>query len=151
MKTDFIKLVLAVIALVVGGAAEEILPKIAGVGWPVLMASSVFFAMRRGVPEMVMFAIAAGAFEDALCALPAATSSSFFLAAAALARWSEFPRGALVMTYPLYQWSLWAWTGGTAGGVFNRALVALPFGLATAIAVWAVLAWIERRAAVDEA
>ena len=84
MKTDFIKLVLALIVLVIGGAAEEILPKVAGVGWPVLMASSLFFAMRRGVPEMVMFAIAAGAFEDALCSLPAATSSSFFLAAAAL-------------------------------------------------------------------
>ena len=151
MKSDFIQLVLALQALVVGGAAEELLPKVAGVGFPLLMASSVFMAMRLRAAETVMFAVAAGAFEDSLSGLPPATSASFFLAVAALARWSEFPRGALVLAYPVYQWWLWAWTGGAYGGLFNRLLLALPLGLASAVAAWAALAWAERRAAADEA
>jgi hypothetical protein len=151
VKSEFVQLVLALMALVVGGAAEEILPKFAGAGFPLLMASSVFMAMRLGVPATVMFAVAAGAVEDSLCALPPATSSSFFLAVAALARWSDFPHGALVMAYPLYQWWLWAWTGGSGGVLFSRMLVALPLGIASAVMAWGALAWAERRAAVDEA
>ncbi len=151
VKAEFIQITLALMVLVFGGAAEELLPKVAGVGFPVLMSATVFFAMRRSSLPMVLFAIAAGGMEDALCSLPLMTSVSFFLALAALARWSSFPHGALVMAYPLYQLWLWIWTGGANGGLYGRALVALPFGLATALATWAVLSWAERRAAVDEA
>ena len=151
MKAEFVQIALALMALVFGGAAEELLPKVAGVGFPVLMSATVFFAMRRSSLPMVLFAIAAGGMEDALCSLPLMTSVSFFLALAALARWSSFPHGALVMAYPLYQLWLWIWTGGANGGLYGRALVALPFGLATALATWAALSWTERRAAVDEA
>jgi hypothetical protein len=150
VKSEFIKVLIGLAAIIVGGAAEEILPKAAEVGVPLLMASSVFMAMKLQVQATVMFAIAAGAVEDALSGLPPATSSSFFLAVAALARWSEFPRGALVMAYPLYQWWLWVWTGGAYGVLFNRMLVALPMGLVSAFAAWTALAWLERRAAVDE-
>ena len=151
MKSEFIQLVISLAALVVGGAAEEMLPKVAGVGFPFLMAAAVFIAMRLGVPGTVMFAVTAGAVEDSLSGLPLATSSSFFLAVAALARWSEFPHGALVLAYPLYQWWLLVWTGGAYGVLFNRILVALPLGLVSAVAAWSALAWLERRASVDEA
>lgn len=151
MKNEAVQFLAALIALVLGGAAEELLPKVAGVGFPVLMAASVFMAMRRRAPDAVMFAVAAGALEDALSGLPPATSSSFFLAVAALARWSDFPHGALVMAYPVYQGWIWIWTmGQLAGGVYGRTLVAVPAGLVTALATWAALAWMERRAAADE-
>ena len=149
MKSEFIQLVLSLMAIVVGGAVEELLPKVAGVGFPLLMASSVFMAVRLSVPATVMFAVVAGAVEDSLSGLPAATSSSFFLAVAALARWSDFPRGALVMAYPLYQWWLWVWTGGAYGVLFNRMLLAIPLGLVSAVVSWIVLDWAERRAALD--
>lgn len=150
MKNEFVQFVLALIILVVGSAVEELLPKVAGVGFPVLMAAAVFVADRRRVLVAVLFSIAAGAAEDSISGLPAGASASFFLAVAALARWSEFPHGALVMTYPVYQLWLRLWTGSALGGVFGRVLIAVPFGFVTAVAVWLILAWAERKAAVDE-
>ena len=47
-----------------------------------------------------------------LLSLPVMTSASYFLAVAALIRWSGFPRAAIVLTYPAYQLWLAAWTGG---------------------------------------
>ena len=150
MKSEAVQFLSALIALVVAGAAEDLLPKVAGVGFPVLMAASVFMAMRRSAPAGVMFALAAGAVEDALSGLPPATSSSFFLAVAALARWSDFPHGALVMAYPVYQVWVWMWMAGLNGSVFGRAIVAVPAGLVTALATWTALAWMERGAAAGE-
>ena len=149
MKSDAVQIVLALLVLVVGGAVEELLPKFAGVGFPVLMSATVFMATRRRIPMAICFAIAAGAAEDALSGLPPATSASFFLVVAALAKWSEFPHGALVMAYPVYQGWLRLWAGAVYGSVFYRALIAVPLGLATAFATWAVLAWAERSAAAD--
>lgn len=151
MKTEAVQFVMALMAMVLGGAAEELLPKVAQVGFPVLMALSVFMAMRRNSPTAVLFAAAAGAMEDAISGLPAGTSPSFFLAVAALARWSDFPRGALLMAYPAYQGWLAVWAGGFHGGVFGRVLVAAPAGFVTALAVWSAMSWAERVAAVDEA
>lgn len=150
MKSEVVQFVLALLALVVGCAAEDLLPKVLGVGFPVLMSASVFIATRRRVPSAICFAIAAGAAEDALSGLPPATSASFFLAVAALAKWSEFPHGALVLAYPVYQGWLRLWGGAAVDSVYYRILIAVPFGMVTAFATWVVLAWAERRAAVDE-
>jgi hypothetical protein len=150
VKNEIVQLVLTILALVLGCAAEELLPKVSGVGFPVQMAATVFYASKRRVSVSVGFAIAAGAAEDAISGLPPATSVSFFLAVVALARWSEFPNGALVMAYPLYQGWLRLWSGVAYGSFFNRALVAIPFGIATAVATWAVLSLAERSAAIDE-
>ena len=65
VKNEVIQLVIALMALCIGGAAEELLPKIAGVGFPFLMASSVFMAMSLHTSATVMFAVAAGAIEEA--------------------------------------------------------------------------------------
>lgn len=150
MKSEIVQFVMALLTLVVGCAAEELLPKVAGVGFPILMSASVFFATRRRVVPAICFALAAGAAEDALSGLPPATSASFFLAVAALAKWSEFPHGALVLAYPVYQGWLRLWGGAAVDGVYYRVLIAVPFGMVTAFATWLVLAWVERRAAVDE-
>ena len=151
VKNDFVQLVIGIFAIVACSAAEEMLPKVAGVGIPLLMAASAYMAMRRRVLPAVLFTAAAGVAEDALCGLPPATSASFFLAVAALARWSEFPSGALVMAYPIYQAWLKLWTPGAHGSLYLRALAAVPAGLVAAVAVWSALAWTDRRAAVDEA
>lgn len=150
VKNDLVHFVIALFAIVACCAAEELLPKVSGVGVPLLMAASAYMAMRRRVLHAVLFTVAAGAAEDALCALPPATSSSFFLAVAVLARWSEFPRGALVLAYPLYQAWLKLWTAGAHGSVYLRSLAAVPAGILAALAIWPAMAWTERRAAADE-
>ena len=152
MKSEVVQIVLAFLTLVLGCAAEELLPKFVGVGFPILMSATVFLASRHRISLSIYFAIAAGAAEDALSGLPPATSASFFLAVVALAKWSEFPNGALVvMSYPVYQGWLRLWTGAAYGSMFYRVLVAVPLGLVTAFATWVVLAWAERRAAIDGA
>lgn len=150
MPSDVFQLIVAVLALVAGAASEELLPKLAGVGFPVLLTSVQFFAVRATLPLAVLFALAAGAAEDALSGLPPMTSASYFLVVAALVRWSETPRMATAVTYPCYQVWLSVWMAGLGGGVFMRILAAVPLGLATAVAVSLAMAWTWRKAAVDE-
>lgn len=150
MANDVVTFVFAVVALVFGAGAETLLPKFLGVGFPVLLTMVQFMAARRTAVVAVIFALAAGAMEDALSALPAATSASFFLLLASLVRWSGMPRAATVLTYPAYQMWIYVWTDRAGGGVFSRVLLALPVGFATALAVGAVMVWAEREAAVDE-
>ena len=140
----------AVLTLVLGAAAEELLPKPLGVGFPVLLAAVQFWAMSGFPLSMALYALAAGAVEDSLSSLPVMTSASYFLAVAAVVRWSELPRGAIVLTYPIYQIWLWIWIPSLQGNAFHRILMALPVGLAAAFAVWAVLAAVKRGGGVDE-
>lgn len=151
VKNDLVQFVLALLALVIGGAAEELLPKAAGVGFPVLLAATVYFARRRRTAEAVIFAVAAGALEDALCSLPAVTGPSFFLVVTALARWTAFPAGSWALVYPAYQLWLGLWVAEASVRVFGRLIVSLPVGAAAMAGVWTLLAWAERKAAVDAA
>lgn len=150
VANEVIVLVLSVLVLVFGAGAEVLLPKALGVGFPVLMTAVQFSAARRSAVPAALFAIAAGALEDALAVLPPMTSVSYFLGLAALIRWSGMPRAVALFTYPAYQVWLFVWTSGLGGGVFGRVLLALPVGLFTAVAVGAVLGWMEGRAAVNE-
>jgi len=142
--------VFAVITLVFGAAAEELLPKPCSVGFPVLLASVQFFSVRRPVLPAAMFAIVAGAFEDALSSLPVMTSISFFLSVTLLTRWCDLPRGVSALTYPLYQVWLIIWVSGLAGNVFSRILVSVPVGLVTAFVVGGLLAWLKGGVALDD-
>ena len=150
MANSVIVLVLSVLSLVLGAGAETLLPKVLGVGFPVLLASVQFVAMRRPAATAVLFALAAGAMEDSLSSLPALTSASYFLALAVLVRWSKMPYAAALFAYPVYQMWLFVWTGRSGGGVFGHILLALPLGVVTTLAAEMVLGWAERRAAVDE-
>ena len=87
MKNSLVHLAFAVLVLFVGAAVEELLPKCGGVGVPVLLTAVFFNATRGRLSYVVSFALAAGALEDALGALPPAASVSFFLLAALFQRW----------------------------------------------------------------
>ena len=151
MRTDALPFAFALIVLVLGAACEELLPKFFGVGFPVLLTVVQIAAVRRrGLWAAAVVALAAGALEDALSSLPPMTSASYFLAVAALIRWSGLPRAAIVLTYPAYQLWLAAWTGGLGGEVFGRMLLSFPLGVVTAGAAGFLVTWAERRAAVDE-
>lgn len=150
MLGNVVQLLSSVLVLVVGAGLEELLPKVLGVGFPVLLTSVQFAAFRRPLPSLVVTAIAAGAMEDALSSLAPMTSISYFLIVALFTRMLEIPRMATALTYPCYQIWLAIWTSGVGGGVFGRVLVAFPIGLVTAFAVSAALGLLERKAAIDE-
>ena len=146
MRSNFLSLVFAVVVLCIGAGVEEMLPKFLGVGVPALLAASLVMSVRRPV-EAVLFAIAAGAAEDAISSLPAMTSVSFFLMAAAVVRKAGL---ASLLMYPAYQAWLAAWTGDIGGSVFGRVLVALPLGAATVFAAEWIILRAEGRAAIGE-
>ena len=151
MKKDIVQLVIAFFTLVFGGAAEELAPKTLGVGLPVLLSAAVYFARRRTPLVGMLFAVAAGAAEDALSGLPYALSVSYVAAVAGLRRGFKLSVGFAVPAYCLYQVWLWIWLGQSlVGGVFLRMLMALPVGVAVLAATHAALYWIDRKAAVDE-
>lgn len=150
MKNSPVQIVLALIALTCGCAAEELLPKAMGVGFPVLLCLVQSAAVRREPLMAFLFAIAAGAAEDSISSLPMMTSVSYFLLVAALARWSEMPRSSIVPTYLIYQLWLCTWVPNLQGGIFARMLLALPIGLLTAFVVHGLVLWMERKAAIDE-
>ena len=149
MRNSFLQLVFGALVLMLGSAAEELLPKVLGVGFPVLLVAVQFCAVRRSLPVALIFAVAAGAAEDALSSLPAMTSVSYFAGTALLMRWADLPRVATLLTYPAYQLWLRLWVPGLGGGVFNRTLAALPAGVVTAFAVVWALAAAERKGAID--
>lgn len=151
MKNNLTLILLSWIAIVFGCAAEELLPKVAGVGFPVLMSAVVAAAPRREWFSLVVFAVAAGGAEDAVSSLPVMTSPVFFLAVAALVRRWELPAGAGGAFYPLYQVWLALWPSGVEGPLFVKILTALPLGAVTLWATGSVGRWLERKAAADEA
>jgi len=149
MKNDFARIVYCIAILAAGCAAEELLPKFLGVGFPILLAATIFFSSRSGVFAAVAFAIAAGAAEDAVSSLPVATSACFFTLAALFANSVRYLAAAALLAYPLYQLWLWIWLPGVGAGVFARVVVAAPLGAVAAAAVFALMRSVERRAAID--
>lgn len=156
MKSDFVHLVFAFLVLVVGGALEELLPKVCGVGAPVLMMATVFIASRRPLAVALLFAVAAGAMEDALCSRTPGLGGhlALFLAlAAAVGKARARPVWLVLTLDPCCQLLFFAdrFFDGRAGEVCLRFLAAIPVGAATAAATWGALLALERRAALDEA
>jgi len=150
VTADLVQTFVFLLLLVPGAAAEELLPKILGVGFPVLLASVQIVARRCLLADGVFFALAAGAVEDAICALPPMTSVSFFLVVALLSRWLQLPRAMIALVYPCYQVWLATWMPNLGGGVFVRILVAVPVGLFTTLMTSWVYLWLRRKAALDD-
>ena len=150
MRNSLLAFAFSLAVLCLGASAEELLPKLLGVGFPVLLVAVQVLAVRGPLAAAMLFAVAAGGFEDAVSSLPPMTSVSFFMLAMAFARWADLPRASSFLTYPAYQVWLSAWTGGLGGGVFWRILVSLPIGVATAFLVGWIIRFAERRAALDE-
>ena len=150
MIGNVVQFVLAVLALVSGAALEEMLPRVFGTGVPVLLAAVLFLSARQAGPSALAFAVVAGAVEDALSALPPMTSVSYFLAAALLLRRFGSAWFVPAVAYAGYQVWLSVWVVRIGGDIFNRVLLACPVGMVTAFAVHVALAWLYRKAAVDE-
>lgn len=151
MKGDATRLALALFVLVVACAVEEVVPKAAGTGVPALLSLSIVFALRRPPLEGALFALAAGFAEDSLSSMPFASCALFFTLAAAFFRWRKLPLPFAVPVYCAFQVWLWIWFGAKLGGtVFSRMLVALPVGALTLFAAQVSVAWLDRKAAVDE-
>lgn len=145
-----VQFVLAVLVLVSGAALEEMLPRVFGVGVPVLLMAVLFLSVRQAGPSALAFAVVAGAVEDALSSLPPMTSVSWFVAAALLLRRFGSAWFVPALTYAGYQVWLSIWVASIGGDVFKRVLLACPVGLMTAFVFDAVLAWVFRKAAADE-
>ena len=145
-----VQFVLCALVLVPGAALEEMIPRIFGVGVPVLLMSALFFSVRRTWPSALAFAVVAGAVEDALSVLPPMTSVSYFLAAALLLRRFGSAWFVPAAVYAGYQVWLSVWVTSIGGDVFRRVLLACPVGLVTAFAVEVALSWLCRKAAADE-
>ncbi|MBP5286042.1 MAG: hypothetical protein ILO34_08065 [Kiritimatiellae bacterium] len=150
MKSDAARLALVVMVLAVFGALEELLPKFAGVGFPLLLSVAMVAAARWNVASWAVTAIAAGAAEDALASLPPAASATFFLASAALVHWGEMRRLLFVLVYPAYLLWLCAWSRNHAGNLFGSLLLAAPIGALTVAAVGCFVSFAARRAGIDE-
>ncbi len=151
MKKDLVQLVLAFLALVFGGALEDFLPKGLGVGWPFLLSATAYYAVRRTPLAGILFAIAAGATEDALAGLPAVLSIGFFTLLGGLLRGFKLSVFAALPAFCVYQIWLWIWLGSSLGGnIFSRLLVSLPVGALTLVVTVPVLSWLDGKAAVDE-
>lgn len=149
MKNDFVLIFLLFFTLAVGGALEELAPKMLGVGFPVLLTAAVFHAPRRPLATMAIFVIAAGAMEDALSGLPPFSSIAFFALAASAARWLGHSVITALLAYPAYQVWLWACCSGLDAGLFNRLLVSIPVGIAAVGVLWPLFGWLEGRGALD--
>ena len=145
-----VQFVLYVLVLVSGAAFEELLPRVFGVGVPVLLMSALFFAIRRPGSSALAFAVVAGAVEDVLSALPPMTSVSYFLAVALLVSRLGSTWFVPAAAYVGYQVWLSVWVTSIGGDVFKRMLLACPVGLAAAFAVEVALTWLCRKAATDE-
>ena len=150
MRNSLLQLVFCLVLLVAGAAAESSLPRVLGVGWPVLLVFAQLVASRATGLVFTLFAVAAGAFEDALGGLPPAASASYFLAVAWAVARVGLPRAGAALTYPGYLLWLWVWTGASGGGIFGRLLASVPIGFVTACVAGLVFTWAERGAALDE-
>ena len=136
--------------LVLGGGFEELLPKFFGVGFPVLLALVAVVAAYRGAVGALLFAVAAGAVEDALGGLPLFVSVAFFSLTALVVRRAGFPRAAATLASPLYHLWLGIWLSDLNGSVFTRMLMAVPIGFVTACAAGAAFDWASGKAGCDE-
>ena len=148
--SDFVQIALAALVLVLGAAAEELLPKFIGVGFPVLLACVPFMSVRRGRMEALGFAAAAGAMEEALSGLPPMAGVSFFMALAFISRRFWLSGAVAALAFPVYQVWLSVWLVGIGGGVFGRVLLSFPVGFMTMLGVGAAVGALRRKAAVDE-
>lgn len=148
MRNDLARLLTAMVVLVSGGALEELLPKPWGCGFPLLLSAVLAVVPRRETVGAVLFAIAAGAVEDALSSLPFAVSVAYFAATAALVRGYAPGRWAGLLAFPLFQLWLACWGQVPDGAIFTRLLVSVPVGAAACAAVEAAVGWLDRRAVV---
>lgn len=150
VKNSIAKFALAAIAIIGASVLEEIMPKIFGVGAPFLLMAALYASERGRAVDSLLFAIACGAAEDAICNLPAMTSVSYFVFAVIFARRMKMPFMVAALVFPVYQIWLWIWLTGLGNTIFNRVLFAVPVGVVTAVVTVLAGEWLERKAALEK-
>lgn len=149
MKNELIQLGMAFVALFLGAGLEEMSPKFFGVGFPILLSILQYMAYHRDSHVVVVFALAAGAVEDAISGLPPFASIGFFLMLAMVIRRIQIPM-IWLLAYPAYQLWLLVWMIGIGGSIFNRVLVSIPLGALSVLFITLIFGWLDRRSAIDE-
>ena len=150
VKNEVFQLIFELMTLVLGSAAEEMLPKFAGIGIPVLLAAVQYSAVDRPLGASLLFAFMAGVFEDAICSLPFGASVSYFLFLSVLVRFADLPRTAALLIYPAYQMYLLVWVPSLQGNIFIRLLASIPVGVLTVFFVVVLLTFLEKKFALNE-
>ena len=123
------------------------LPSIGSLGVPVLLSLAVFFAVETRTPIWIMSAVAAGAFEEAICSLPPGSAIVFFAAIAVAIRFFREPVVWIAVAYPLYQ--VWLALVADGMGAPGRILLSVPVGAVFLSVALAVLPWLWRKAGAD--
>lgn len=149
VKTELVHFLFPMTVILLGAAAEAVLPQVLSVGFPLLIVASVLLGVRRPAVERALLAAAAGTVVDALGGLPFATTSSFILIVSLCARVMEAPRVTAAAAYPAYQIWLAVWTVLPAGALWGRLLVAVPLGVLTVIVTGPLLDAFEKGVAAD--
>ena len=147
MKSNVVQFAFIVVALVLGGALEDMLPSIGSLGFPVLLSLAVFFAVETRMPIWIMAAVAAGAFEEAVCSLPPGSAMVFFAAIAVAIRFFREPAVWIAVAYPAYQVWLALVTEGAGAPV--RILLSVPVGAVFLLLAFVVLPRLWRKAGAD--
>ena len=137
MKGSVVQFAFIVLALAVGGALEDMLPSIGSLGLPILLSLAVFFAVETRTPIWIMAAVAAGAFEEAVCSLPPGSAMVFFAAIAVAIRFFREPVVWIAVAYPSYQ--VWLALVADVAGAPGRILLSVPVG-----AIFLSLAFVVR-------
>ena len=150
MRNDLLLLVFALMTLTAAAAAEELLPKPFGTGFPLLLAAVPFFRERGGATGGILFALAAGAIEETLSDLPCFSATVFFALYSLSQRRFFFAPFMAALAYPVYQLWLWIWSPSLAGGIFTRLLLSPFTAFAAGLAMTGILEFFCRKAALDE-
>lgn len=149
MIGELVMLLAGLMTLTVAAAAEELAPRFAAVGLPLLLAAAAVVARRRSVPVAIAFALAAGALEDSLSSLAPGCAAVYFMAAAALTSLEAVPTPVLWLLYPVFQIWLAVWMRVTIAELFVRMLVAVPLGAAAILLMTWFVRYLDRKAAID--
>jgi len=147
VKNNLVQFAFIVVAIVLGGALEDMLPSIGSLGLPILLSLAVFFAVETRTPIWIMAAVAAGAFEEAICSLPPGSAIVFFAAIAVAIRFFREPVVWIAVAYPSYQ--IWLALVAGGAGASGRILLSVPVGAAFLAVALAVLPWLWRKAGAD--
>ena len=147
MKGNLVQFAFITLALVLGGALEDMLPAFGGLGFPVLLSLAVFFAFETRAPVWIIAAVAAGALEEAVSTLPPASGIVFFAAVAAAMRFFREPLVWVVVAYPACQ--VWLALVADGAGALGRILLSVPVGAVSLAVGFAVLSRLWRKAGAD--
>ena len=147
MKNNIVQFAFIVVAIVLGGALEDMLPAIGSLGFPILLSLAVFFAVETRMPIWIMSAVAAGAFEEAICSLPPGSAMVFFAAIAVAIRFFREPVVWIAVAYPSYQ--VWLALVSDTAGASGRILLSVPVGAVCLAMAFAVLSRLWRKAGAD--